>query len=57
MGLIQLFHDIDRLLDVPDTLMRIEQKIDALAIPEGDLSPIKEDLENVSNLSKSSKEK
>ena len=52
MGLIQLFHDIDRLLDVPDTLMRIEQKIDALAIPEGDLSPIKEDLQNVQNLGK-----
>lgn len=52
MGLIQLFHDIDALLDVPKTLERIEQKIDALAIPEGDLSPIKEDLQNVQNLGK-----
>jgi hypothetical protein len=52
MGLMQLFHDIDALLDVPKTLERIEGKIDALAIPEGDLSPIKEDLQNVQDLGK-----
>jgi hypothetical protein len=52
MGLMQLFYEIDALLRVPETLERIEQKLDALAIPEGDLSPIKEDLENISDLSK-----
>jgi hypothetical protein len=52
MGFMQLLIEIDQLLAVPETLARIEQKLDDLAIPEGDLSPIREDLENVQDLSK-----
>ena len=52
MGFMSFFREIDALLQVPETLERIEGKIDALAIPEGDLSPIKEDLQNVQNLGK-----